>query len=154
MPSPRQPISRRLDAPRAALQAGAAALGVSLTLGAAAWADADPYGQVVITTPRTVEKNEDGVQLQEVKMSVHVPFGDLDMRTPAGVAELDKRVAKAADYVCKKLEYLYPQGQPETFDCAKNAVADAQPQLIKARAMIAPAPPSAEPASMPMTPRP
>jgi UrcA family protein len=133
-----------------AAMVGGAVLGLALTLSAAAWAaETDPYGQVVVTTPRTVEKNEDGVQLQEVKMSVHVPFGDLDMQSTTGVAELNKRVAKAADYVCKRLEFLYPQGQPETFDCAKNAVADVQPQLIKARAMVSAAPPTAQPAALP-----
>jgi UrcA family protein len=136
---------------RGALLFGAAALSVTvgLALGAAsAWAQTDPYGQVVITTPRTVEKNEDGVTLQEVKMSVHVPFTDLDMQTSQGVADLNARVAKAADYVCKKLEFLYPEGGPEAFDCAKAAVRDAQPQIIKARAVIKPAPPTAQPASL------
>jgi UrcA family protein len=130
-----------------ALLVGAAALGLALGAGAA-WAAPEPYGQVVITTPRTVEKNEDGVLGQEVKMSVHVPIGDLDIRTAEGSRELDQRVAKAADYVCKKLEFLYPEGDPETFDCAKRAVSDAQPQLVRVRAMLTAAPPSAEPAAM------
>jgi UrcA family protein len=134
---------------RGAVLIGAAAFTLSLGANAALAAD-DPYGQVVVTTPRTVEKNEDGVWLQEVKMSVHVPYGDLDMQSTAGVAELNKRVAKAADYVCKKLEFLYPQGSPETFDCAKNAVADTEPQLVKARAMVRSAPPASQPAALPL----
>jgi UrcA family protein len=89
---------------------------------------------VTVTAPRTVEQNRDGVTLQVVSMSVHVPYGDLDMRSAAGVAELDKRVAKAADYVCNSLASMYPNGYPETFFCAKQAVSDAQPQLIKAKA--------------------
>ena len=89
---------------------------------------------LTITAPRTVEQNRDGVTSQIVHMSVHVPYGDLDMRTPAGVAELSKRVKKAADYVCNQLQVMYPTGTPDDFYCAKQAVTDAQPQVIKASA--------------------
>ena len=64
---------------------------------------------------------------------MRVPYDDLDMRTPAGVAELDARVAKAAAYVCDQLDKQYPEGSPETFYCTKNAIAGAKPQVIKAR---------------------
>ena len=89
---------------------------------------------LTVTAPRTIEQNRDGVTSQIVHMSVSVPYGDLDMRTAAGVAELNKRVKKAADYVCNQLEIMYPTGTPDDFYCAKQAVTDARPQVIKASA--------------------
>jgi UrcA family protein len=64
---------------------------------------------------------------------VRVPYNDLDMHTAAGVAELDQRIVKAANYVCDQLEKQYPDGSPEKFYCTKNAIAGTKPQVIKAR---------------------
>jgi UrcA family protein len=115
------------------LLCGGAALAQNEAVGPALPTPSDLSG-VTVTAPRTIEQNRDGVTLQVVSMSVHVPYGDLDMHSAAGAAELDKRVTKAADYICNSLASMYPNGYPETFFCAKQAVSDAQPQLIKAKA--------------------
>ena len=121
-----------------------AGLAAGLLFGSAAYADDPPPGPpkpppadsvlsgVTVTAPKTIEQNRDGVTSQIVKMSVRVPYGDLDMRTPAGVATLNQRVREAANYVCGQLENMYPTGSPEEFYCAKQAIGDAQPQVIKA----------------------
>ena len=90
-------------------------------------------GEVVIEAPKFVERSRMGVISAEVSMSVRVPYGDLDMRSAEGAAELDRRIQVAADYVCDQLERRYPQGSPETFYCAKEAVRGTRPQVIKAR---------------------
>ena len=124
------------------LLTGLAALSLFAS-GAALAADAPPgppkappegslLSGVEVTAPKTIERNRDGVISQIVSMSVHVPYGDLDMHTPGGVAELNKRVKDAASYVCRQLEVMYPTGSPEAFYCAKQAIGDAQPQVIKA----------------------
>jgi UrcA family protein len=56
------------------------------------------------------------------------------MKTAAGVAELDARVSRAGDYVCRQLEIIYPAGYPEVTSCARTAIQGARPQVIKARA--------------------
>jgi UrcA family protein len=89
---------------------------------------------VVVSPPKTIERSRYGVVSQMVNMSVSVPYNDLDMRSPAGVNELNRRVAEAADYVCGELEKMYPAGYPENFYCVKKAVGDAKPQVIKASA--------------------
>ena len=66
-------------------------------------------------------------------MSVRVSYADLDMKSPDGVAELDRRVNVAANYVCKQLDRRYPEGDPDSFYCAKNAISGAKPQVIQAR---------------------
>ncbi len=90
-------------------------------------------GEVVIEAPRVVERQRYGTIGQEISMSVRVPFGDLNMQSADGVAELDRRVSVAANYVCTQLDRRYPEGAPELFYCAKNAVNGAKPQVIKAR---------------------
>ena len=57
-------------------------------------------GDVIIEAPKFVERNRMGVITQEMSLSVRVPYNDLDMHTPTGVAELDRRVSAAAAYVC------------------------------------------------------
>ena len=115
-----------------------------LLLGGAAYAADAPPGPpkpppadsllsgVTVTAPKTIERNRDGVTSQIVSMSVHVPYGDLDMHSPAGVATLNQRVKDAANYVCGQLENMYPTGSPEEFYCAKQAIGDAMPQVIRA----------------------
>ena len=53
----------------------------------------------------------------------------------AGVdwVELDKRVEEAAVYVCRQLERMYPAGGPERRQCTRDAIDDAQPQVLVAR---------------------
>ena len=90
-------------------------------------------GEGVIASPKVVERTRYGVVGQEILMSVRVSYADLDMKTPDGVAELDRRVNVAANYVCKQLDRPYPEGDPDSFYCAKNAVSGAKPQVIQAR---------------------
>ncbi len=90
-------------------------------------------GEVTIEAPKVVERTRYGVIGQEILMSVRVSYADLDMQSADGVAELDRRVNVAANYVCKQLDRRYPAGEPEAFYCAKNAVSGAKPQVIQAR---------------------
>lgn len=89
---------------------------------------------VTVTVPKVVERTRYGVVSSDVSMSVRVPYGDLDLHSPAGVDELNKRVAEAGNYVCNQLERMYPVGSPEEFYCVKNAISGAQPQIAAARA--------------------
>jgi UrcA family protein len=95
-------------------------------------ADATVSG-VTITAPRTIERSRTSGITQEMTMSARVPYGDLDMKTGDGVAELNRRVDEAAKYVCRQLTMMYPNGEPDTFACVKDAVGDAQPQVRVAR---------------------
>jgi UrcA family protein len=90
-------------------------------------------GEVVIEAPKVVERQRYGTIGQEISMSVRVSYADLNMQSPDGAAELDRRVNVAANYVCEQLDRRYPEGAPEVFYCAKNAVNGAKPQVIKAR---------------------
>lgn len=88
---------------------------------------------VTITAPRVIERTRTNGIVQEMTMSARVPYGDLDMKTSEGAAELNRRVDEAAKYVCRQLTIMYPNGEPDTFGCVKDAVGDAQPQVQLAR---------------------
>jgi UrcA family protein len=88
---------------------------------------------VVVYAPRVIEQTKYGVLTQEYKMSARVPYSDLDMGSKAGHDELDRRVAKAADYLCRQLERLYPDGGPDRRTCAREAIGEAEPQVILAQ---------------------
>ena len=121
----------------------AAAVAASLMLGAAYAAPApaavqvDPADSTVttveVTVPRVITGSHIGRPMTEYQMSKRVPYGDLDMSSPAGVAELNRRVDEAADYVCERLEQINPGGEPEKYSCAREAVRDARPQVLAAR---------------------
>jgi UrcA family protein len=124
--------------------AGLAALGL-LAAGAAYAADSAPTGRmlpppddavisgVTVSVPKVVERTKYGMLTKEIEMSVRVPYGDLNMLTPEGQAELDRRVAEAADYACDSLDRMYPEGTPVERQCRRLAVSEAQPQVILAR---------------------
>ena len=122
-----------------------AALAISLMWAGAAFAAEPPLDKiqplpqdsvlsgVVVEPPKVIDRNRLSVVTEEIKMSVRVPYRDLDMATPAGVVELDKRVEEAAVYVCRQLERMYPAGGPERRQCTRDAIDDAQPQVLVAR---------------------
>jgi UrcA family protein len=60
--------------------------------------------------------------------SYKVTFHDIDLRHPAGVKELNRRVEVTADYVCYRLGQTGGAGAP----CRSQAIADAQPGVQKA----------------------
>ena len=89
---------------------------------------------VTVSVPLTIKRERYGIVSQIVNMSVRVPYRDLDLRTAAGMAELDKRIVEAGAYVCHQLEVMYPVGSPDEYGCVKEAIGGAPPQVVLARA--------------------
>jgi UrcA family protein len=89
---------------------------------------------VTVTAPRFIGREANGTPIERVSMSATVRVADLDLNTPQGVGELNKRVREVAASLCKTLEADYPIGTPEYTACIKEAikVASAQTNLIKA----------------------
>ena len=122
------------------------AVSFGLMSGGAAYADVPPGGAmepppadsllsgVTVSVPKTIETTRYGIRSQEVFMSVRVPYGDLDMKSAAGVATLQKRVTDAGTYICRQLAIMYPVGTPDNYGCVRDAVKGAEPQIIKASA--------------------
>lgn len=75
---------------------------------------------------------------QATSISQPVTYSDLDLSTPAGVKELEKRVTRTATDICRELNRRFPadlywsvtQFQPgRKYDCVQSAVKDAMAQI-------------------------
>ncbi len=94
---------------------------------------AEPLSQVTVTASRTAEERvaqtNFGVPVYEVSMSYRVSYSDLDLRTQAGVDELETRVAKVAKEACAEIDRQYAKSEPRGAACAKAAVDAAMIQI-------------------------
>ena len=63
---------------------------------------------------------------------VVVPFGDLDLTTPAGVTTLEARIAVAVDEVCAKVEPRFFSGEAAWQECKTTSLEDAMAKLAVA----------------------
>jgi UrcA family protein len=73
----------------------------------------DEMPKVTIEAAHEVQKRRvgtsyTGIPIEEVSLTRHVGVSDLDLSTPTGRAELDKRIKEVAKEACKQLETLYP----------------------------------------------
>jgi UrcA family protein len=108
-----------------------------LLLAAPAYAQLDAQSDETITVrpPYVVTKSTSGAPRERTTtytISRVVPYGDLDLKSDAGVQNLEGRVRDAANGVCGEIDRRYPDqvyAPVEGGDCANNAVAQAAPQV-------------------------
>lgn len=120
-------------------------LGVaSVAVGCLAWSalGAQPMEEVIVEASPIVKTVTTGGGSPapgyfKVAMSGRVSYADLDLKKPADVATLEKRIKEAATEVCTALGKAYPESGPETKACAKQAVERAMPSMQKAIAAAA-----------------
>ncbi len=60
-----------------------------------------------------------------LELSYRVTYGDLDLATETGRAQLKERVEQAADLACKEIERAYPLSTPDHRKCAYDTTAKA-----------------------------
>jgi UrcA family protein len=104
---------------RIALAATAAGLLASAPLARAS----GPVGGVTVIADRTVTGHDPtGIApsgIDRVQLWALVSHKDLDLKTPAGAAEFERRVSSAAQTLCRQLQTLYPSGSPDAETCAR-----------------------------------
>jgi UrcA family protein len=76
-----------------------------------------------MVTTKIVGPSSSAVPVTDISISYGVSTAGLDLRSHAGVMELEKRVKDVAETACKELSTRYPTGTPSETDCAKAAVA-------------------------------
>ncbi len=69
--------------------------------------------QVTIQAGHHVERTQvgtsyTGIPLELTQLTGHVGFGDLDLATPKGQHELQRRIDRTATAACKQLDQLFP----------------------------------------------
>lgn len=102
---------------------------------AAANRSGDSLPQITIEASHHVHKKQVGVSytgipIEQVTLSRHVSYKDLNLNTPAGAAELDKRIKATAQEACDQLKTLYPLDSTETDNrqCVSDAMQRATQQ--------------------------
>src|SRR5215469_149080 len=99
---------------------------------------AQDIGEVVVQAQRVVKKTightATGVPIEDISLSYGVSTKGLDLNSSAGAAELQKRVATAAQAACKELARQYPNSQTTDAECVKGATDRA---MVKVNQMIA-----------------
>lgn len=88
--------------------------------------------QRFMATP--VGRTYTGLPVVDVSLSYGVSVAGLDLKSAAGTAELERRVAGAARVACFELGREYPEATPAERECAKAAADQA---MAKARELTA-----------------
>ncbi len=116
---------------RASLAASATA--IMATVAAAQPSEQMAEVKVVANKPVTAQgRTTAGRPGVVVQLSRVVSYADLNVATPSGATELEKRVNDAAKSVCKELEKLYPAGSSAELgsgSCVADAIKGATPQV-------------------------
>jgi UrcA family protein len=112
------------------LTAGAAAV-VFMVSGIAAAQNAK---EVKIQAQRVINEKviariTGGGKIIELTLSYPVSFGDLDITSVRGAAELEKRVKDAARAACEEIGSKYPGATPSDRVCAQKAATKAMDEV-------------------------
>jgi len=137
----RRPVVSESSTGRVAI----AAIGYALicSVGWAAQSDEDRMPQITVQAKQKVNTKQVGVSytgipIEEIQLTRHVGYGDLDLSSSQGRAALDKRIRETAKKACEQLNSLYPLEQWITDDgaCLNRALdaATAQEKTIIAAA--------------------
>lgn len=72
-----------------------------------------------------VDRTSSGVPVMMLTKSYKVSYGDLDLKTTDGMAELTKRIEDAAKQGCREIGLAYRTAQPNDWLCARVAAKEA-----------------------------
>jgi len=78
-----------------------------------------------MVTAKVVGRTYSGVPIEDVSLSYGVSIAGLDLASPAGFMEAEKRVNEVAEAACKDLVKRYPSGTPSEAECTKAAAGKA-----------------------------
>lgn len=79
----------------------------------------------IVVTGKAVPKGHEAVK-------TNVSIKDIDLSTPSGAKEMERRVAKAVDFVCQSHTAYAKEEQREAKACSDFAWASARPQMDRA----------------------
>ena len=102
----------------------AGALGALLVASAASAQSTNE--RVEVTAPRVQyapRESTIGAPIENVSMSEHVRYDDLNLRTASGARTLEQRVRYTAQAICNRLDHLYPITEQGSPPCIQGAIA-------------------------------
>ena len=116
----------------------AGAVGAFAASLAAGIAIAQATTEVTVEATRVLQthvgKTASGVPINDVSLSYGVSYSGLDIASPAGAAQLEKRVRDAATQACKEIGSEHPEAMPDDQQCAREATDKA---MVKVRELEA-----------------
>lgn len=86
---------------------------------------AQPMEMEIVVTGKALPKGHEAVK-------TNVSIQDIDLSTPSGAKEMERRVAKAVDFVCQTHAAYAKEEQREAKACTDFAWASARPQMDRA----------------------
>jgi len=111
----------------------AAGAGLAITISPAI---AQPMEEVVVSAPPVYQEitgrpSSTTGPSERITVTHYISYADLDLKTQAGVAELESRVKSSAKTVCEQLDKLYPLIRPDQ-NCVRKAADGGMEQVHKA----------------------
>ena len=90
--------------------------------------------EVTVVAPREIARSQTGrlgARTEVVSVSQEVSYKDLDLKTPEGAKELNRRVTEAADDGCAELDRLFPMTLSSRLhnQCVRNSVQSTMNQI-------------------------
>ena len=87
--------------------------------------------EVVIVTPVHLgpRRSAIGAPIEDVSLSASVSTDGLNLQSPAGIIELRDRVWQTARRLCDRLEFRYPIGVPDGYQCIRKTVERTSDQI-------------------------
>jgi UrcA family protein len=126
----------------AGLAIAALAYAVMCSVGGATQSEEDLIPQITVKANQKVSTKQVGVSytgipIEEIQLTRHVGYGDLDLSRPEGRATLDRRIKETAKKACWQLNSLYPLEQwvvdsPACVDRAIEAATTQEKAVIAA----------------------
>ncbi len=94
---------------------------------------AEPTDELTVTGSRSVITpvgiDYVGALIKDVSLSYHIAVADLDLKSAAGAAVLDKRLSYAARMACDEIGRAYPVSKPAAAACVRAAIDKARAQV-------------------------
>ena len=110
----------------------AIALAMASATAVAQQADQTPNAKIEAGKVQQIEVQDSytGIPIEQLKVDRPVSYADLDLTTPSGAAELNKRVTEAAKRACEQLHtaYLIDPSDTDVTSCVRAATGGALKQ--------------------------
>jgi len=84
-----------------------------------------------VVTKEVVSQTPAGGKVEQISLTRHVYYGDLDLAKHADVMTLEKRIGDIAEESCDQLAKMYPISGPNPPSCVDKAAASAKAQIEK-----------------------
>ena len=89
--------------------------------------------EITVIAPRLIRleisRTASGGTVEEVSLTRHVSYADLDLSKQSDVRELEQRVGDMAKLACEQLAALYPLAAPNSPNCIRQALNGAMEQV-------------------------